>query len=98
MMNLCDDNLQSWFGWIYPIQKGKKNKPRFSQQQSNFSELLYEENGKLKSELIKGITRTYAPRVAGKTISQKYDPVTKKFNLLYEICNACGETIIFVSE
>jgi hypothetical protein len=37
MMNLCDDNLQSWFGWIYPIEKGKTEKPRFMQQQSNFS-------------------------------------------------------------
>ena len=90
MMNLCDDNLQSWFGWIYPIEKERTNKPRFMQQQSNFTQLLYEEDGSLKSDLVQGITRTFAPRVAGKTISQKYDPSTKKFNLLYEICNACG--------
>ena len=47
---------------------------------------------------MEGVTRTYAPRVAGTTISQKYDPKTKKFTLIYDICTVCGHTSIFVSK
>ena len=95
-MNSCDDNLQSWFGWIYDIKKIGQV-PREMQSQHDIHSILYNDDGTVKSKLIEGVTRTYAPRVAGTTISQKYDPKTKKFNLLYEICGACGHTSIFVS-
>jgi hypothetical protein len=72
MMNECDANLQSWFGWIYPIEQ--KKWPRFKQSQHDIKSILYNKDGSINSELIKGITRTYAPRVAGKTISQNYNP------------------------
>ena len=32
MMNSCDDNLQSWFGWLYNIDK-IKSVPREVQSQ-----------------------------------------------------------------
>jgi hypothetical protein len=98
MMDECDANLQSWFGWIYPISANGKIEPKHKQSQHRLNEILYDENGKLNSVLIEGITRTYAPRVAGETVSQYYDVKTKKFILTYYICKNCGETTIFVSE
>lgn len=98
MMDECDANLQSWFGWIYPIEE--KHLPRQKQSQHNLHSILYKD-GKVSdyfSELIKGITRTFAPRVAGETVSQTFDSVSKKFTLVYNICTTCGETIVFVSE
>jgi hypothetical protein len=97
MMNQCDANLQSWFGWIYDIRKGKNVAKEF-QSQDDLHSILYHSNGTVKSELVKGITRTYAQRVAGRTISQHFDPNTKKFVLEYEICTVCGDTSIFVSK
>jgi hypothetical protein len=58
---------------------------------------LYNDDGTIVSKVVEGVTRTYAPRVAGRTISQKFDPTTKKFTLLYDICTVCGHTSIFVS-
>jgi hypothetical protein len=96
MMDECDANLQSWFGWIYPIEERKL--PRYMQSQHRLHNILYDENNQVNSELIEGITRTYAPRVAGETVLQRYDTATKKFTLIYYICRDCGETTIFVSE
>lgn len=95
-MDACDDNLQSWFGWLYDI--GSKDKPRHLQSQDRLHEILYDDSGLGKANLIKGITRTFAARVAGETISQKFDTVTLKFTLTYIICASCGPTFIFVSE
>lgn len=95
-MNHCDENLQSWFGWIYEIEK-HQNVPKEFQSQDNLHSILYNPNGTVKSELVKGVTRTYAQRVAGKTISQSFNTTTHKFVLVYEICTVCGETSIFVS-
>ena len=96
MMNSCDDNLQSWFGWLYNIDK-IKDVPRQVQSQDELHSILYENDGTVLKRLVEGVTRTYAPRVAGVTISQKYDPQTKKFVLVYDICTTCGDTSIFVS-
>lgn len=95
MMDECDANLQSWFGWIYPISQ--KGLPRQMQSQHNLQDILYSSDG-LSSKLIEGITRTYAPRVAGETIKQHYDVDSKRFMLSYYICKECGDTLIFVSE
>jgi len=96
MMNSCDDNLQSWFGWLYNIEKIAEV-PKEVQSQHELHNILYNEDGSVYSKIIEGVTRTYAPRVAGTTISQKYDPKTKKFTLVYDICTVCGHTSIFVS-
>ena len=88
MLDECDDNLQSWFGWIYDI-KSNANQPKHLQSQDNLHSILYDENGQV-NKLIRGITRTYAPRVAGETIAQKFDEKTKKFVLTYYICPTCG--------
>jgi hypothetical protein len=96
MMNLCDDNLQSWFGWIYNINKTQST-PKELQSQDDIKGILYSEDGSVRWDIIEGITRTYAPRVAGVTVSQKYDTKTKKFTLIYDICTTCGDTSIFVS-
>ena len=95
-MNACDDNLQSWFGWLYNIDK-IKDVPRQIQSQDELHSILYSQDGKVLTALVEGVTRTYAPRVAGVTVSQKYDPSSKKFVLVYDICTTCGETSIFVS-
>lgn len=96
MMNLCDDNLQSWFGWLYNIDK-IGTVPKEIQSQHNLHDILYNKDGSTISRLVEGVTRTFAPRVAGVTISQKYDPNTKKFVLVYDICTTCGDTSIFIS-
>lgn len=63
MMDQCDKNLQSWFGWIYPIEHA--NRPRHLQSQDNLDDILYDESGSPNSVLVNAITRTYAQRVAG---------------------------------
>ena len=89
MMDECDDNLQSWFGWLY--QNGANGVlPRHLQSQDNIKSILYDKDNVPLTKLINGVTRTYAPRVAGHTISQKYDTLTKKFILRYNICKDCG--------
>ncbi len=90
MMDKCDEYLQSWFGWIYNIQHGLS---KSKQNQQNFISKFHEKEG----QLIKGVTRTFAQRVGGETISQRYDSQSKKFTLSYYHCQSCGDTIIFVS-
>ena len=39
-MNACDDNLQSWFGWLYNINKIGKV-PKEIQSQDELHDILY---------------------------------------------------------
>lgn len=41
MLNACDDNLQSWFGWLYNIDKIGKV-PKEIQSQDELHDILYD--------------------------------------------------------
>lgn len=86
-MDIMDDNLQSWLGWIYKsFIKGMK------------STFFYNDDLSEKKESIEIISRTYAQAVAGKTISQSFNRTNKEFRLKYELCVSCGETVIYYNK
>lgn len=51
MMDECDANHQSWFGWIYPIEKAKQVS-RELQSQDDLHSILYNSDGSINSELV----------------------------------------------
>lgn len=48
MINHCDANLQSWFGWLYNIDS-HRNVPKEFQSQDDLHSILYNSNGKVNS-------------------------------------------------
>jgi hypothetical protein len=93
MMDECDNNLQSWIGWIYKPFSGYQQDHRTAQaiqNESNSQSFFYNDDGSVNVEAVRLIARTYAPIVAGETISQGYDAGTRDFLLVYHICLKCG--------
>lgn len=58
---------------------------------------FFHNNGTVNVESVRLIARTYAPVVAGDTVSQSYDAVRRDFTLIYHICVRCGDTIVFAN-
>ena len=40
MLNSCDENLQSWFGWLYNYQMNAET-PKHLQSQDDIKNILY---------------------------------------------------------
>lgn len=71
MMNLCDENQQSWIGWIYKpyggYVDGQLRDQRTAQafNDSNGGSFFYNEDGTANKDAVRLIARTYATAVAG---------------------------------
>lgn len=91
VMDYCDKNLQGWLGWIYKPFDGFNGLPA-----SNSS--FFKPDGTPNTTAISVIVRTYAPIVAGSTVSQFFNTTSKQFVLVYDMCISCNETVIFASK
>jgi endoglycosylceramidase len=75
VLDKCDAVAQSWLLWEY--------KPFFGSK-TGYSNSIWNSNGTLNMEYVSMLSRTYAKVVAGTTLVQNYNNVTKAYLLVFK--------------
>ncbi|KAJ3326920.1 hypothetical protein HDU76_012527 [Blyttiomyces sp. JEL0837] len=89
-LDVAEQNLQSYTLWNYKLYDDRTG-PSFG---------LFAPNGTFNTELATITARSYAPIVAGTTVSSHFDSATKFYNLTYTVDPkvATGSTQIFLNQ
>ena len=89
----CDNHLQSWTMWEYKTfcKETTKTLDSDSQQaaygscKTGYGEhLIFDDNGNFNKDPASKLARSYARKVAGKTISMFFNATTGEFNFKYK--------------
>eukprot|EP01084_Bolivina_argentea_P149859 261739_1 len=94
-LDYCDQYLISWSGWTYKIFDGVLPNGICT----GCDHGVWGSDGHLRTGVVKDLARTYAQKVAGKTILMKFDWANEgNFTLVYEMnTNIVEPTVIYTS-
>jgi endoglycosylceramidase len=105
--NVADQHLLSWTLWEYKTfcreteatLNSNSQAAAFGSCKTGYGEhLFWNDQGEVNMPACQKMARTYAQKVAGMTVSMKFDPVSKNFEFTYLINTAIKQpTELFVS-